>query len=470
KAKGNESALSDKFKQLGIKPPEKIVEKAAEGDDTVGERAKELAVGMGENVKKAGKFLKGTAEDVSEITSGLTEKGVADEVYEQTKGNAKGWYETYKENKKADQTIDEAKKDMMDSLIKRGATPDGAQKAADAMYDGGDASKYKKLDELLNLKNKKPDLKHEEAQTDTAAGGDKDPGKGGKSGGLLDQYTSAKATKSKDKDDAAMEGMQQNQNMQTATTSGDKAARDAKATLDKAGAEANSTRDKSAGDKAKADNENSLGNKLKDALETSAKKGGEAFGGAVGTAAADNVNKDIFSDNKKSSDSKNTPGKNVAGDTKPPASSKPPTSQTSGGSSDNKDSEPEQKPPTSKGDNKSGTTSKPPSSSDPTTKSPGSSTGTGTQTKPPSSPPSPPVVKKPPKPEYETVTCPGCKRLLKTPAGTGIRCPYCVTMDCPVCGFTKNYDVGTEPSSCPRCAGKKAAEKASAASKGGGKK
>ncbi|MFH0984355.1 MAG: hypothetical protein V1882_02340 [Candidatus Omnitrophota bacterium] len=153
KAKGDDSALENKFKELGIKAPEKIVEKAPEGDDTAGERTVAVGKGMVESAEKAGTFVKETVQDVGEITIGMTEKGVAAEVARQAKENIGDAVGTYQENKKAGQTTEDFKQGVKDRLLAKGATPEGAQKAADALADNGDASKMKKLEELLDKKN-----------------------------------------------------------------------------------------------------------------------------------------------------------------------------------------------------------------------------------------------------------------------------------------------------------------------------
>jgi len=100
KSKGDDSVLENKLKELGIKAPEKIVEKAPEGDDTVKARALAVGTGMVESAEKAGKFVKETAQDVHEITTGMTEKGVAAEVAHQTQENIGDAYGTYQEIKR----------------------------------------------------------------------------------------------------------------------------------------------------------------------------------------------------------------------------------------------------------------------------------------------------------------------------------------------------------------------------------
>lgn len=152
KAKGDESALENKFKELGVKPPEKIVEKAPEADDTVKDRTIAVGAGIVDNTKKAGTFVKETAQDLTEITTGMTEKGVAKEVAHQAKENIGDAYGTYKENKNAEKTTEDFKQSVKDRLISKGATPEGAQKAADALVDKGDASQMKKLEGMLDKK------------------------------------------------------------------------------------------------------------------------------------------------------------------------------------------------------------------------------------------------------------------------------------------------------------------------------
>lgn len=168
KAKGDDSALENKLKELGIKAPEKIVEKAPEADDTAGERTVAVGQGMVESTKKAGQFVKETAEDLHEITTGMTEKGVASEVAHQSKENIGDAYETYKEGKKAGQTTEDFKQSVKDRLTAKGATPEGAQKAADALVDKGDASKMKKLEGMLDKKNAEK-AEAEKAAADEAA-------------------------------------------------------------------------------------------------------------------------------------------------------------------------------------------------------------------------------------------------------------------------------------------------------------
>lgn len=169
KEKGDDSALEKKFKELGVKPPEKIVEKAPEADDTAKERAIAVGEGMVESTKKAGTFVKETAQDLTEITTGMTEKGVAKEVAHQTKENISDAYGTYKENKNAEKTTEDFKQSVKDRLISKGATPEGAQKAADALVDKGDASKMKKLEEMLDKKNKEKAEAAKTAEEEAAA-------------------------------------------------------------------------------------------------------------------------------------------------------------------------------------------------------------------------------------------------------------------------------------------------------------
>lgn len=169
KEKGDDSALENKLKELGIKAPEKIVEKGPVGDDTAGERAVEVGKGMVESAGKAGTFVKETVQDVGEITTGMTEKGVAAEVARQAKENIGDAVGTYQENKKAGQTTEDFKQSVKDRLLAKGATPEGAQKAADALVDKSDSSKMKKLEDLLDKKNKEKDESAKKAENEATA-------------------------------------------------------------------------------------------------------------------------------------------------------------------------------------------------------------------------------------------------------------------------------------------------------------
>lgn len=133
KAAGDESVLANKFKQLEIRGPEKIVEAKPKADDTLAERAVETAKGIGtgmiDNVGKAAKFAKGTMTDIWDMGASA--------------------YQIRQANIAAQQAQDDLRRTTIDNLIAKGATPDGAQKAAEALLKG-DASMAKRLEELLD--------------------------------------------------------------------------------------------------------------------------------------------------------------------------------------------------------------------------------------------------------------------------------------------------------------------------------
>ncbi len=197
KAKGDDSVLESKLKQLGVRAPEKIVEKAPVGDDTVKDRAASVGTGMVESAEKAGKFAKETVQDVTEITTGITEKGVATEIIKQTKGNVADAYETYKANKNAESTEGDFKQGVINDLIAKGATPEGAQKAANALVDDKDPSKLKKLNEILDNKNKKSIPVQPEVKPESLAPTTKRPETGIPETGLWQRFKDA-VTKGKE--------------------------------------------------------------------------------------------------------------------------------------------------------------------------------------------------------------------------------------------------------------------------------
>ncbi len=180
---GDDSVLEGKLKELGIKTPEKVVEQPVTGDDTAIERTVAIGTGVVDNAKKTGKFVKEAAQDVTEIGTGLLEKGVASEVVGQTKENISDGYEAYKESREADRKIVASEENVKARLIAKGATPEGAQKAMDAFING-DPSMLRKLNKLLDDKNKK------NAAPDTKSAG---PGWGGALSSGLESLKAAAA-------------------------------------------------------------------------------------------------------------------------------------------------------------------------------------------------------------------------------------------------------------------------------------
>lgn len=178
KAKGDNSALESKFKELGITAPVKIVEKAPEGDDTAKERAIAIGTGMVDSAKKTGTFVKETVQDATEITTGMTEKSVATEVVNQTKENITDAYGTYKDNKKAEIATADVKQAVMDRLIAKGATSESAKKAVDALVNDGDPSKVRRLNDILDIRKGLPskDAKSESVDPNSKTAGVPDTG------------------------------------------------------------------------------------------------------------------------------------------------------------------------------------------------------------------------------------------------------------------------------------------------------
>ena len=93
RSRGDDGPLKGAYQRLGKEIPDASKEAPTLGDalvtygEEVKENTKEVAAGMADRGKKAGTFVKETAQDLHEIGSGLTERGVAGELIEQQKGN-----------------------------------------------------------------------------------------------------------------------------------------------------------------------------------------------------------------------------------------------------------------------------------------------------------------------------------------------------------------------------------------------
>lgn len=148
-----EAGLEHALNKQGLKVPEKRESGFVEVDDTWDERTEQVGEGIKTNVKKAGKFLENAASDTTEIGAGLTEKGVAKQAFENSKENAKGWLETWEEERKSEKFTGDSKEDMIEYLKKRGASPVGAKKAADDLYEKGDIRGVENLDDTLRYKD-----------------------------------------------------------------------------------------------------------------------------------------------------------------------------------------------------------------------------------------------------------------------------------------------------------------------------
>ena len=155
KARGDEGPLRDSYDKLNKPIPPLVVEKPVEGDDTAKDRAGQVATGIGEKVIKTGTFVKEAGEDIGEIATGLTEKGVPGELIEQQKKNlapsniAEG-LEAAADTIKAGRDEARARDSLADKLVEKGAAPGEAAKAAEA-WSKGDRSQLDALKEKLGL-------------------------------------------------------------------------------------------------------------------------------------------------------------------------------------------------------------------------------------------------------------------------------------------------------------------------------
>ena len=155
KAKGDEGPLRDSYDKLSKPIPPLEVEKPVEGDDTVIDRTGQVATGIGEKVIKAGTFVKEAGEDVGEIATGLTEKGVAGELIDQQKknlapSNIADGFGAAADTIKAGRDEARARDSLADKLVEKGASPEDAAKAAEA-WANGDRSQLDALKEKLGL-------------------------------------------------------------------------------------------------------------------------------------------------------------------------------------------------------------------------------------------------------------------------------------------------------------------------------
>lgn len=177
KARGDEGPLHNSYEKLGKPIPTLVVEKPVEGDDTVIDRTKEVAVGIGEKVVKAGTFVKETGEDVGEIATGLTENGVAREVINQQKENLSpsnigDGLGAITDTINAGRENTRAKDSLADKLVEKGASREDAAKAAEA-WSKGDRSQLDGLKEKLGLPvaNPKADGKGQDGKPKTDGSG-----------------------------------------------------------------------------------------------------------------------------------------------------------------------------------------------------------------------------------------------------------------------------------------------------------
>ncbi len=276
KNKGNEGPLYDAFKDLKVQPPKWTNHEYEKADDTLGERAKAFGEGFVENAKKTGVFVKDTANEAA-LGAGKLIFGSPD-----------------------DQQI--AKDTMISSLIKDGATPEGAEKAASAFYDKGDKQMLQNLKVVLDKRHgitrDTKDLKDAEGTSEEGAE-NKTGEEGGKS--ALDKLTGARDQKNAGTTRDALGTMDANSQMAQGSTAGDQETRDAKNKLNQAGQESQDKQDQTGKQIAAQDKKDSLGTKIGDAVVEGITEGGTAAGTAVGNAAAHKTTAAVFGGKKKSS-------------------------------------------------------------------------------------------------------------------------------------------------------------------------
>ncbi|MBI1864273.1 MAG: hypothetical protein HYR98_00790 [Nitrospirae bacterium] len=155
KARGDEGPLNSKFKELGLAPPERAREDAPQADDTALDRTKQVGEGILNQGQKAGKFVNDARKDLTEIGTGLLDKGTRDEVAKQVKENVsleniKAGLEARAINQKADADRAAAQEKLENKLVEKGASRDEARQAAEA-WDQGDRGALDQLKEKLGL-------------------------------------------------------------------------------------------------------------------------------------------------------------------------------------------------------------------------------------------------------------------------------------------------------------------------------
>lgn len=328
KARGDEGPLASKFKELGLTPPERAREEGPKADDTAWERTKEVAGGMATQAQKAGKFLNDARKDLTEIGTGLLDKGTRDEVAKQVKENVsleniKDGLEAREINKKADADRAAARDKLEDKLVEKGASRDEARNAADA-WDQGDRAALDRLKEKMGLsgaKTGKPkpegeetaqsgknggrltDLRESETRTDqTDKEKRKDSPTDPRDGTKLAQNTNTADSYSKDRTSKSSEDAQQARgdagSTLTERIAGDQARNEReKGKIESQGQETNraiagAQREHAGAERGQqADRQNSIGNVIAEGaaggLTSGVAAGIDKFGSTVGAAAGD---------------------------------------------------------------------------------------------------------------------------------------------------------------------------------------
>ncbi len=419
----------------GDRMPERPKAETVTADDGVIDRTLDVGKGMVHGAARAGTFVKDAVSDTAEIAGGLTEKGVVGELVDQKKESYNNWREASKSNADADRTEQDVRKnaeDIYQKLKARGASDVGARNAAEALANGNP----KPLHDLvanLNAKQRAAGLRTGEGGE--AQGDGKGDGSEGTKGGALQTFVGGRDQQNADKTRTALGAMQAQSQVSQASTAGDQESRDAKGKLDQAGHEAQDKNDQTTRQVAAGDRKESLGNKIGEGIQAGLTAGGTAFGTALGGAAADKATAAIFGD-----------GKDKDGDKHPDGGAGPDKTADRGEKQDHSATQ-----TATTGGSRSGSSGGGAVHGSGSTKAgiggsssgsanvgsgggrQGGSGGGGHGG------------------ENPMVTCPGCGKTFPGKAGQGVECPYCVTLTCPRCSYSKNYPRGQEPESCPMC-------------------
>ncbi len=256
--------------------------------------------------------------------------------------------------------------------------------------------------------------------------------------------------------------------LEQAARSGDQTQRDAARVRDAGGRDAQTTVDDATRSAAEAQRKDSWGNVLGEAITEGVEKGGEAFGEALGSAAAEQASRSLFE--RKADRKKDAPAQaeEPVAASPPPAAAAAPQVASGGSGEAAGTKQPEEKAGQEKDSSEpaeevEGTADEvaiaavdaaaPAETAQTETTEPEATAG---ETRQPATTTQAPARRPRRTEPSETddrplVTCPACARTFRGIAGQGVPCPYCVTMNCPRCGYSRTYTKGQEPSSCPSC-------------------
>jgi hypothetical protein len=271
KAKGNDGPLYQAFKEHKVTAPQWVDHEYEKADDTAGQRAKDLAAGIAEGAQKTAKFGWETSNEAA-LGLGKLIYGTPDDVKI-------------------------AKEAMADRLVAMGASPVGAEKAAEAYFGQKDSKPLEELSAVLAQKKADREqaakLKGEEGTSaETEGAVDTNPAAG------VEGFAGKKEADQEKKTEQSFETMSQNSAMAEAAKAGDSDKLQAKNVKESSGQEFKDAMDESAKKAAAADQKDSWGNTLGKALEDGLTQGAETFGAELGNAAAQKANEKIYGPDK----------------------------------------------------------------------------------------------------------------------------------------------------------------------------